>query len=77
MTTNEGDAPMKLELTPERRQRLYAITTAVLPLLVALKVVDPTLVPLWLNLAGAVLGTTTGGVAFVHLRQQRNNGTVQ
>lgn len=68
---------MKFELTPQRRERLYAITTAVLPLLVALKVVDPTLVPLWLNLAGAVLGMTTGGVAFVHLRQQQKNGTVQ
>lgn len=60
-----------MKLTPQVRQYLYGIVTAVLPLLVALKVVDPTLVPLWLSLAGAILGTVGGGVAFTHLRKQR------
>jgi hypothetical protein len=68
---------MKFELTPQRRQYLYGLVTTILPILVALNYVDPTLVPLWLNLAGTVLGATGGGVAFKNLREQRENGTVQ
>lgn len=68
---------MKLNLTPQVRQYLYGVVTAVLPLLVALKVIDPTLVPLWLYLAGSILGTVGGGVAFTAVRQQRKDGTVQ
>lgn len=48
-----------------------------MPLLVALNIVDPTLVPLWLNLAGAILGTAGGGVAYAALRGQRKDGSVQ
>ncbi len=69
---------MKLQLpSPQVRQHLYGIVTAALPILVALNFVDPTLVPLWLNLAAAILGTTTGGVAFVALHGQRKDGSVQ
>jgi len=68
---------MKFELTPQRRQYLYGLVTTILPILVALNYVDPTLVPLWLNLAGALLGTAGGGVAYAALRGQRKDGSVQ
>lgn len=61
---------MKLP-SPQVRQYLYGVVTAVLPLLVALKIIDPALVPIWLALAAAILGTVGGGVAFTALRQQR------
>lgn len=64
---------MKLP-SPQARQYLYGLILTAMPLLVALNIVDPTLVPLWLNLAGAILGTAGGGVAFVALRGQRKNG---
>ncbi|MGV0785092.1 phage holin [Mycolicibacterium sp. XJ775] len=69
---------MKITLpTPAVRQWLYGIVVAVLPLLVVLKVVAPEDVPLWLALAGAVLGTAGAGTAFVALRGQRKDGTVE
>ena len=64
---------MKLP-SPQVRQYLYGVILYGMPVLVALNVVDPTLVPLWLNLAGAILGTAGGGVAFVALRGQRKYG---
>ncbi len=69
---------MKLQLpSAQVRQYLYGLVLTAMPLLVALNIVDPTLVPLWLNLAGAILGTAGGGVAFAALRGQRKDGSVQ
>lgn len=59
------------------RQWLYGIVVAALPLLVVLKIVNPGDVPLWLALAGAVLGTGAAGTAFVALKQQRKTGEVE
>lgn len=67
---------MKLP-SPQVRQYLYGLVLTAMPLLVALNIVDPTLVPLWVNLAGAALGTTGGGVAFAAIRGQRKDGTIQ
>ncbi len=58
------------------RQWLYGIVVAALPLLVVLKLINPGDVPLWLSLAGAVLGTGAAGTAFVALSQQRKTGEV-
>ncbi|TRW85558.1 hypothetical protein FK535_09180 [Mycolicibacterium sp. 018/SC-01/001] len=59
------------------RQWLYGIVVAVLPLLVVLKLVNPGDVPLWLALAGAVLGTGAAGTALVAVTKQRKDGTVE
>lgn len=63
--------------SPQVRQYLYGLILTGMPLLVALNIVDPSLVPLWLNLAGAILGTAGTGVAFAALRGQRKDGSVQ
>lgn len=68
---------MKITLpSPQARQYLYGLVLTAMPILVTLNIVDPTLVPLWMNLAAAVLGTTGGGVAFAALRGQRKDGSV-
>lgn len=49
-------------LTPARRQRLYVILTATVPILVVYGVVDGQSAALWVALAGAVLGTSTAAM---------------
>jgi hypothetical protein len=63
-------------LTPQVRQYLYTVTTAVLTVLVALRVIDPDVVPLGLNLAGALLGLGSSTVAAIAVGQQRRDGTL-
>lgn len=46
-------------IPPAVRTWLYAVTTAVGPLLIAYGVVDDQTWPIWLGLAGAFLGTGT------------------
>lgn len=45
--------------TPAQRQWLYAVITALVPILVVYGIVDDNTVTLWLALAAAVLGTGT------------------
>lgn len=69
---------MKITLpSPAVRQWLYGIVTTALPILVVLKVIAPEDVPLWLALSAAVLGTVGGGTAFVAIRSQRKDGTLE
>lgn len=63
-------------LNAQQRQWIYGIVVAALPLLVVLKLINPADVPLWLALAGAVLGTGAAGTAFVAVRKQRKDGTL-
>lgn len=63
--------------TPQQRQWLYGVVVAALPLLVVLKLVQPEDVSLWLSLAAAVLGTGAAGTAFVAVRKQRRDGTLE
>jgi small-conductance mechanosensitive channel len=62
---------MKFKLPPLRfRRQLYLIAAAVLALLVAYKLIDVSAVPLWLALAGAVLGLAGNSVAATAATQQ-------
>lgn len=63
-------------LTPQVRQYLYTVTSAVLAVLVALRVVDAEIVPLGLTLAGALLGLSSSTVAAIAVGEQRRNGTL-
>lgn len=63
-------------LTPQVRQYLYTVTSAVLAVLVALRVVDAEIVPLGLTLAGALLGLGSSTVAAIAVGEQRRNGTL-
>jgi hypothetical protein len=63
--------------TPKQRQWLYGIVVALLPVLVAFKLIDPDQLPLWLTLAGAVLGTGAAGTALVAVTKQRKNGILE
>lgn len=63
-------------LTPAMRQYLYTVTSAVIAVLVALKVIDPELVPLGLNLTAALLGLSSSTVAAVAVHKQRTDGTL-
>ncbi|MGP3708477.1 phage holin [Gordonia paraffinivorans] len=45
--------------TPAQRRWLYAIVTALVPILVVYGIIDSSTVPLWIALAAAVLGTGT------------------
>lgn len=56
-------------LTPARRQWLYVIMTALVPILVAYGVVDNADAALWVALAAAVLGT---GTAALHTNTRRD-----
>jgi hypothetical protein len=58
------------------RQYVYGVVSVALALLVAYKIVDPTDVPLWLSLAGTVLGVVTTGTATVATKRQRASGTL-
>lgn len=53
------------------RLYLYGIVTAVLAVLAAYKLIDPALIPLWLSLAGTVLGIVSSGTAALALTAQR------
>jgi Co/Zn/Cd efflux system component len=63
-------------LTPQLRQYLYTVTSAVIAILVALRVIDPELVPLGLNLVAAALGLSSSTVAAVAVSAQRKDGTL-
>lgn len=63
-------------LAPRVRQYLYTVTSAVLAVLVSLRVIDAEIVPLGLNLAGALLGLSATTVAAIAVTEQRNNGTL-
>lgn len=56
-------------LTPTRRQHLYLVLTALVPILVAYGVVATADVSLWIALAAAVLGT---GTAALHTNTKRD-----
>ena len=63
-------------LSPQVRQYLYTVTAAVIAILVTLKVVDPELVPLGLNLAASLLGLSSSTVAALAVNAQRKDGTL-
>lgn len=54
-------------LTRKNRARLYAVTIAVIALLVGYGVLDDGQAPLWLALAAAVLGVAAPATALGHL----------
>lgn len=54
-------------LTPERRTWMYRVITALAPCLVALGVVAPPDVQVWLLLAAALLGVGGSGVAVANV----------
>lgn len=58
-------------LTPKVRRYLYAIVTALVPILIAYGVVDETTSALWVALSAAVLGT---GTAVAHTNTRRDPG---
>ncbi|MCB0957729.1 MAG: hypothetical protein KDB12_16365 [Ilumatobacter sp.] len=64
-------------LTPAVRQWLYLTTTALIALLVGLRVIDASTVPLWLNLLGAALGLSSSTVAAVAVTEQRKSGLLE
>jgi len=64
-------------LTPAVRQWLYLSTTALIALLVGLRVIDASTVPLWLNLLGAALGLSSSTVAAVAVTEQRKSGLLE
>lgn len=66
----------KLLPSPVVRQYLYTLTSTVLALLVALRILDPSLVPLAMNLAAALLGLTSSTVAAVAVTTQRRDGNL-
>lgn len=59
------------------RLYLYAVVSVALTALVFYKLIDPASVPMWLNVAGTVLGVATGSTATVALAQQRKTGEVE
>ena len=63
--------------TPAVRQWLYLTTTALIALLVGLRVIDASTVPLWLNLLGAALGLSSSTVAAVAVTEQRKSGLLE
>lgn len=58
------------------RMWFYGVITAALAVLVALKIIDPALVPVWLALAAAVLAIGGTGTATVAVAKQRGDGTL-
>ncbi|MGQ9348968.1 hypothetical protein [Mycolicibacterium gilvum] len=63
--------------SPAGRQWLYGVCFAALATLVGLNLVDPQMVPLWLDLAGAVLGIGGTGTAALVVSKQRKDGTLE
>lgn len=64
------------KLTPKRRMWLYSVIAALLAALAVSKLIDPTLVPVWLVVAAAALGVTGNAAAAVKVSQQRKDGTL-
>lgn len=54
----------------EVRQWLYRIVTAAFAVLVGYQIISPDQVPMWLNLAGAILGVAASGIASIATGQQ-------
>lgn len=68
-------------MTPQIRQWLYtvsAIASAIIPLLVTYKVLDPTSGTAWINLVGVLgaLGGTGAATAAIMTSRQRKDGTL-
>lgn len=68
-------------MTPQVRQWLYtisAVASAVIPLLVAYKVIDTSLAGAWVNVIGVLGALATGGAATaaVVTAKQRKDGTL-
>lgn len=63
---------MSLPIPNEKtRLYLYGVVTVALAVLAAYKLIDPALIPLWLSLAGTVLGIVGSGTAALTLSAQR------
>lgn len=60
--------------SPKVRQYIYAVATSAMAVLVIYKFVDPTAVPVWLNLVGTVLGLGASATAATAVTQQRKTG---
>jgi branched-subunit amino acid transport protein len=68
---------MSLSLPSSKvRLYLYSVVSVALTALVAYKIIAPEDVPLWLSIAGTVLGVVTTGTATVATKQQRADGTL-
>lgn len=57
-------------LPADVRQYLYVVGTAVLAVLVAYKLIDPSAVPVWVALGAAVLGIGATGTAALAVNPQ-------
>jgi branched-subunit amino acid transport protein len=71
----QKESHMKLP-SSKTRQYLYAVVAVLLSALVAYKVIAPEDVPLWLSIAGTVLGVVTSGTATVATKTQRASGVL-
>lgn len=61
---------IKAVFTPKFRLGLYGVATALLGVLVYYRVVEVAAVPVWLTLAGAILGVAGNTTAAVNLAVQ-------
>lgn len=57
---------MAFAMAPKTRTYLYGVATAAIPILVILGAIDDGTATTWLNLAAAILGLGSAGVATVH-----------
>lgn len=64
---------------PNSTQRLYlyGVAVALLGVLVVYKLIDPSAIPAWLLLLGAIFGVAAHGTAITTLVAQRNAGTAE
>ncbi len=60
--------------SPKVRQYIYAVATSAMAILVIYKFVDPTAVPVWLNIVGTVLGLGASATATAAVTKQRKSG---
>jgi len=60
-------------LTRKNRARLYAVTIAVIALLVGYGLIDDGQAPLWLALAAAILGMAAPATALGHLTPDKGD----
>jgi hypothetical protein len=68
---------MKLpKFTAKRRMWAYGVVAALLAALAISKLIDPSLVPVWLTVAAAVLGIGGNATAAVKVAQQRKDGSL-
>lgn len=61
--------PAKIVADPKVRKWLYAIATAVIPLLVVYGVLAENTVSLWVGLAGAILSPAATGLAAANTKK--------